>query len=208
MKARPADLPNPPASLTLNESLAASQPPNSSSLSPRATLSTPLCARFEHHHLGLLERTVAMRLQSSAHSAAYSERCSATSNASAGNDTALSARLPSPRRTAQGGTPTSGTTLPWLISPTCPRFLFIFDGLSRQSPDDGQTVNIGERRSNAALHRDDMCSRRSPLCDDRDYQFYRVTRLFWLAFKLGQKRAFVLFQHCRLHHDWVGFIRT
>ena len=136
-------------------------------MSPRATLSTPFCTLWKQYHLGLLERTGAVRLQQVLTQRRAASGASATLTASAENDTASSARLPSQRpvRTAQvqGGTPNSGTLLPWLISPTCPRSLFVFDGLSRQSADSGQTVvNFVERHSSAAPHCDDMCCWRSP----------------------------------------------
>ena len=172
VKARPTDSPNSPASLAPNESSAACQPP---AWPPCATLSTPLCTLWRKHYLRLLERAAS----TSAHSATYSERCFATLTASADSDTALSARLPSQRpvRTAQGGTPNSGTLLPWLISPTCPRSLFVFNGLSRQSADDGQTaVNFGSDVPSAALHCDDMCCWRSPRCDNGVMQYSASNR--------------------------------
>jgi hypothetical protein len=71
-----------------------------------------------------------------------SEQCSATATASADDDTALSAGLPSlnagtncARRDAN-----SGTLLPWLINPRARRSFSSFDGLSRQSADGEQTI--------------------------------------------------------------------
>ncbi|KAJ4989950.1 hypothetical protein SVAN01_04597 [Stagonosporopsis vannaccii] len=73
-------------------------------------------------------------------------------------------------RTAQGGTPNSGTTLPWLIvSSTCPPSLSIFDGLSRQSPEGEQTfrvfVTLQAQHSTVTT----CVAGDPPLCDNRNY---------------------------------------
>jgi hypothetical protein len=144
----------------------------------------------------------------SAHSAMYSERCSTTLTASRDSDTAVSARLPSqrPARTVQGGTPKSGTLLPWLISPTCPRALFVFNGLSRQSADDEQTdVKFGSDIPSATLHGDDMYCRRSPLCDNRGYAVscFESQGCCGCLPTLGQKRTFIPLQQCHPRNDWT-----
>lgn len=142
VKARPADLPR-------FTSLPCLQPIIQGLPAARLISLSPFAQRSAHHFAACASSIVydcgAYRIcaaASSAHSATHSERCSATATASADDDTALSARLPSPnagtncaRRDAN-----SGTTLPWLINPRARRSFSFFDGLSRQSADGEQTT--------------------------------------------------------------------
>ena len=139
VKARPADLPR-------FTSLPCTQPIIQGLPAARFISLSPFAQRSAHHlsarGSSIIYDYRAYKIcaaASSAHSARMqSERCSATAD----DDTALSARLPSPtavtncaRRDAN-----SGTTLPWLINPRARRSFSFFDGLSRQSADGEETI--------------------------------------------------------------------
>lgn len=127
-KARPGDLPR-------FTSLPCIQPIIRGLPAARFISLSPFAQRSAHHFASYGSSIIydcrAYRIcaaASSAHSAMHGKQCSATATASAHNDTALSARLPSPnagtncaRRDAN-----SGTTLPWLINPRARRSFFIF----------------------------------------------------------------------------------
>jgi hypothetical protein len=142
VKARPADLPR-------FTSLPCTQPIIQGLPAARFISLSPFAQRSAHHFAACRSSIIydcrAYRkcaAAPSAHSAMHSKQCSGTATASADDDTALSARLPSPN----GGTncarrdANSGTTLPWLINPRARRSFSSFDGLSRQSADGEQTI--------------------------------------------------------------------